>query len=238
LNLSVPLLNVPPKHPIVSAAKAVVTALSAIRLTPHIALFLCSSKPKRRLLWQDLDRYGKVYRGRAPRTGGERVALFIEMMTYYSEYRNVFYLRHKTFSYPLSLLCRPMKSLSIDVGTCGPGLFIQHGVGTLVSAHAVGANCTISQLVTIGYEDTKTDRPTLGDNVTVAVGARVLGGIIIGDNATVSANSVVIHNVEANTTVMGVPAKILWTKNLGVFPGSRPSTICLASARDGSRLQD
>ena len=65
-----------------------------IRLLPHIAVFVLS---------QDLDRYGFNVDGREPRTVLERVTLFIRMMTFIPEYRNVFYLRHKTIGHILGL---------------------------------------------------------------------------------------------------------------------------------------
>lgn len=192
-------------------SKIGVATLSAIRLLPHISVLVFS--PKRELLWKDLDRYGEAYSSGKPQTFVERIILFINMMTFFPEYRNVFYLRHKTLGHILGLLCRPMDSLKISAKQCGPGLFIQHGFGTLVSVEEIGANCMISQLVTVGYVNNSVDRPTLGSNVTIAAGARVLGAVTIGDNAFVSANSLVISDVPAGATVIGVPARIIAVNN-------------------------
>jgi serine O-acetyltransferase len=72
----------------------------------------------------------------------------------------------------------------------------------------IGANAWINQGVTIGYVN-NTDCPTIGNNVRIASGAKVLGNVTIGDNVTVGANAVVVKNVPANSTVVGVPAKIV-----------------------------
>ncbi len=188
-------------------SKFAVATLSAVRLLPHIAVFILS--PRRELLWKDLDRYGENYDEGKPHTLLERVNLFIKFMTFNSEYRNVFYLRHKTLGHLLGLLCRPMESLKINAKTCGPGLFIHHGFGTQVSAEEIGANCSIGQLVTVGYVNNAADRPKIGNYVTIAAGARVLGAVTIGDNAFVSANSLVISDVPPGATVIGVPSKII-----------------------------
>ncbi|MGP8173721.1 MAG: serine O-acetyltransferase [Terracidiphilus sp.] len=94
----------------------------------------------------------------------------------------------------------------------GPGLFIPHTSGTVVGAWRIGRNATIFQNVTLGSKKLDmgfeaSSRPELGDCVTLGAGCKVLGGIKIGDYATVGANSVVLESVEANSTVVGVPAR-------------------------------
>jgi serine O-acetyltransferase len=106
-----------------------------------------------------------------------------------------------------------MATLKLDVKKCGPGLFIQHGVGTFVAAEEIGENCWINQLVTVGYVNGTDGRPTIGDNVTISVGSRILGGVKIGDNVVVGPNSVVLSDIPPNTTVIGVPARSVWTKS-------------------------
>ena len=75
----------------------------------------------------------------------------------------------------------------------------------------IGDDCTIYHNVTLGGtgHDTGKRHPTLGNNVLVATGAKVLGPITIGDNARVGANAVVLKNVEENATVVGVPGKMV-----------------------------
>lgn len=200
--------NSQPKSKIVIVAKWVITLLSGIRLLPHIAVLLFS--PKKDFLWGDLDRWGVEYANGIPSNTISRIGLFVYIMTFYPEYRNVFYFRHRLAGHFFGILCWPMRSLRINARKCGRGLFIHHGFGTRISVEEMGENCSIGQLVTIGYVNNSTDRPTIGNNVTVAVGARVLGGVKIGDNSTVGPNSVVIMRVPSDATVMGVPAAIVW----------------------------
>ena len=113
----------------------------------------------------------------------DRVVLFIWAMTFLPEYRSVFYFRHRTLGHLLALLCPPMKSLALFAKkTCGPGMLVHHGFGTTVTAEEIGANFTIKQLATVGYVNNSIDCPKIGSNVTIGVGARVLGGVTIGDD--------------------------------------------------------
>jgi len=130
-------------------------------------------------------------------------------MTFRPEFRNIFYLRLGAKASVFGMLCPPLAALEIERTTIGPGLYIQHGSGTFISAASIGANCWINQQVTIGYSN-KTDRPVIGNNVRICAGAKIVGKIRIGDNATVGLNSVVIDNVPANSTVFGVPARTVW----------------------------
>jgi tetrahydrodipicolinate N-succinyltransferase len=77
-----------------------------------------------------------------------------------------------------------------------------------VGAYSVGKNCSVNQLVVIGWTD-RTRGPILGDNVSVKAGAKILGPITIGNNVTVGANAVVTKDVPANCVVAGVPARII-----------------------------
>jgi serine O-acetyltransferase len=101
----------------------------------------------------------------------------------------------------------------------GPGFFIPHPQGTVIGAWSVGANATIFQGVTLGtkhlaFDFDKSSRPVLGDNITICAGAKVLGGISIGSNSVVGANSVVISDVPPDCVAVGVPAKI---KNVAYY---------------------
>jgi serine O-acetyltransferase len=84
----------------------------------------------------------------------------------------------------LIYLCRPINTVFIYTNTIGPGLFIQHGFSTIISAKSIGKDCWINQQVTIGYSNV-TDCPTIGDNVTIHAGAKVIGKVTIGNNARV-----------------------------------------------------
>lgn len=89
----------------------------------------------------------------------------------------------------------------------GGGLLIAHGFSIIINCKSMGHNCTIYQQVTIGQ--TSTGVPTIGDNVTIYCGAKVLGGITIGNNVIIGANAVVVKDVPDNCVVAGVPAKII-----------------------------
>lgn len=176
----------------------------------------------RNMVYADLDKWGHVYRFGPPRNLRERILLFVRLMTWKSEYRNVFYLRAGIPGKLLSIFCRPKSSLDLGTTCIGPGLFIMHGDSTFVAANKVGENCWINQHVVIGYgvafelngifPQRETDTPSIGNNVTIYAGAKILGKVKVGDNVTIGANSVVINDVPSNVTVMGVPAKVVWSK--------------------------
>ncbi|MEN6373145.1 MAG: hypothetical protein ABFD75_00010 [Smithella sp.] len=87
-------------------------------------------------------------------------------------------------------------------------MFIQHGFSTIISAEKIGRNCWINQQVTIGFSN-DTESPLIGDNVTIYAGAKVIGKVRIGNNSIVGANAVVVKDVPANSTVVGIPACIV-----------------------------
>ena len=90
----------------------------------------------------------------------------------------------------------------------GEGFFIDHGMGVVIGETAeIGANVTLYQGVTLGGTGFATGKrhPTVQDNVTIGSGAKLLGPIIIGHGAKIGANSVVIHDVPPNSTVVGNP---------------------------------
>lgn len=94
----------------------------------------------------------------------------------------------------------------------GPGFFIDHGMGVVIGETTeIGENVTLYQGVTLGGTGTERGKrhPTLGNNVVVGAGAKVLGNIRIGNNVKIGAGSVVVHPVPDNCTVVGVPAEIV-----------------------------
>lgn len=113
---------------------------------------------------------------------------------------------------------RKFSEMIIGVGiwpTCdiGPGLKIEHAGGIIVVAK-IGKHCRISQQVTVGHIGGFKGGgvPTLGDNVYIGAGAKILGDIKIGNNVKIGANAVVISDVPDNATAVGVPAVVKMTK--------------------------
>lgn len=94
----------------------------------------------------------------------------------------------------------------------GKGLFIDHGNGVIIGETTIiGDNCTLYQGVTLGGTGKEQGKrhPTLGNNVMVSAGAKVLGSFKIGDNSKIGAGSVVLEEVPANSTVVGVPGRVV-----------------------------
>ena len=94
----------------------------------------------------------------------------------------------------------------------GKGLFIDHGTGVVIGETTIiGDNVTLYQGVTLGGTGKETGKrhPTIGNNVMISAGARVLGSFTVGDNAKIGAGSVVISEVPANCTVVGIPGRVV-----------------------------
>jgi len=114
----------------------------------------------------------------------------------------------------ISHVSRWLTGIEIHPGaTIGNGVFIDHGMGVVIGETAeVGDGCTIYQGVTLGgtslYKGAKR-HPTLGRNVVVSAGAKVLGGFTVGDNAKIGSNAVVIKPVPEGATAVGIPARII-----------------------------
>ena len=105
--------------------------------------------------------------------------------------------------------------------TIGRGLFIDHGFGVVIGETAVlGDNVTLFQGVTLGGTGKEKGKrhPTIGDNVVIGAGAKVLGNITVGRDSMIGANAVVIRDVPEHSTVVGVPGRITRTKDRQ-FPG-------------------
>lgn len=96
----------------------------------------------------------------------------------------------------------------------GKGLFLPHTQGTVIGAWRIGINATIFQGVTLGAREidfsySEQSRPIIGDGVTVGSGAKVLGGLFVGDGARIGANSVVLQSIPAHALAVGVPARVV-----------------------------
>jgi len=95
----------------------------------------------------------------------------------------------------------------------GPGLFIDHGAGVVIGETAeVGENVTLLQGVTLGGTSLKREKrhPTLGNDVVVGAGAKIIGAFKIGDGSRIGAGSVVVREVPPNSVVVGVPGRVTY----------------------------
>jgi serine O-acetyltransferase len=115
-------------------------------------------------------------------------------------------------------LCRRLTMLlaSVEIGDSvriGPGLLLNHGSVVIDGATRIGPLCSIAPFVTIGLNtggpSPDFGGPTIGKFVFIGTGAKILGTIEVGDNARIGANAVVLQNVPANCTAVGVPARII-----------------------------
>ena len=124
-----------------------------------------------------------------------------------------FLYKHKCFFIArlISQLTRFFTGVEIHPGAkIGKGLLIDHGMGVVIGETAeVGDNVTIYQGVTLGGtgKDTGKRHPTIGNNVLIGAGAKILGPFHVGDNAKIAANAVVLSEVEPNSTCVGVPGR-------------------------------
>lgn len=143
----------------------------------------------------------------------------VEVILYPSFWAILFHgLAHRLYKIKLFFIARLISQISrwltgIEIhpgAVIGEGVFIDHGMGVVIGETCeIGSNVTIYQGVTLGGtgKDVGKRHPTIGDNVMIGSGAKVLGPIVIGSNSKIGAGSVVLANVEPNSTVVGVPAR-------------------------------
>ena len=116
----------------------------------------------------------------------------------------------------LAQISRTITGIEIHPGAkIGDRLFIDHGMGIVIGETAeIGNDCTIYHGVTLGGTGKAAAKrhPTIGNNVMIGCGAKVLGNITIGDNVKVGANAVVLKDVPSNCTVVGIPAEVVKQK--------------------------
>lgn len=121
----------------------------------------------------------------------------------------------------ISQLARFFTGIEIHPGaTIGKNLFIDHGMGIVIGETTViGDNCIIYHQVTLGGtgKDKGKRHPTLGNNVLVSTGAKVLGPIILEDNVKIGANSVVLKNIPKDSTAVGIPARVIKSNGKSVY---------------------
>lgn len=149
---------------------------------------------------------------------------------------------HRFEARAISQLARMVTGIEIHPGAkIGKGLVIDHGMGVVIGETAIiGDNCTLYQGVTLGGtgKDVGKRHPTLGNNVMVGAGAKVLGPFQIGDNTKIAANAVVLAEIPEHCTAVGIPAKVV--KRQGVRVDDQLDQIHIPDpvAQEIRRLED
>lgn len=124
-----------------------------------------------------------------------------------------FFYQKKHFLKARYLSERAKRKTGIEIhpgAKIGSGLFIDHGFGVVIGETCeIGDNVIIFHGVTLGGTGKEKGKrhPTIGNNVFIGSGAKILGNITIGDNVKIGANAVILENIESNTTVVGIPGK-------------------------------
>ena len=135
--------------------------------------------------------------------------------------------KHKWFFLArlISQIARGLTGIEIHPGaTIGKGFFIDHGMGVVIRETCeIGDNVTLYHQVTLGGtgKDHGKRHPTIGNNVMISAGAKVLGPFKVGDNSRIAANAVVLQEVPEDSTVVGIPGKVVRVKGERVNPCSK-----------------
>ncbi len=128
--------------------------------------------------------------------------------------------KHYFLARLISQRCARKTGIEIHPGaTIGKGFFIDHGHGVIIGETAViGDNVTLYQGVTLGGTGKEKGKrhPTIGNNVMISAGAKVLGSFLVGENAKIGAGSVVVKPVPPNSTVVGIPGRVVKRNNVRV----------------------
>ena len=142
-----------------------------------------------------------------------------------------FFFKHKLFFLArlTSQLSRFFTGIEIHPGAkIGKRLFIDHGSGVIIGETTeIGDDCTLFQGVTLGGtgKDHGKRHPTLGNNVSVGSGAKILGPVHIGDNTKIAANAVVLNDVPEDCTVVGIPGEIVRIKDKRIVNHRSPKEL-------------
>lgn len=183
--------------------KRVLRGISYVRLAP--LMLLLKRSPRRGIVEADLDRWIHVRHLQVPPPRAMRY-----LLATVPEFRSLIYWRLGLSGRLIEPLFPGVRSLHLymDPVLVGPGLYIQHGDASYVRCGAIGKNAWINQGVTLGFTNDD-DCPTLGDNVTINAGAKVLGRVHIGDGVRVGANAVVLRDVPAGSLVAPPSARVI-----------------------------
>ncbi len=155
----------------------------------------------------------------------------LEIFLCYPGFQAIFIHRftHKLWKYKLPLIPRILSQINrtltgIEIhpgAKIGKKVFIDHGMGVVIGETAeVGNNCLLYQGVTLGGTGKSHGKrhPTLKENVVVGAGAKVLGSITVGPNTRIGAGSVVVRSVKGNSTVVGIPGRVVHQSGVKINP--------------------
>ena len=136
-------------------------------------------------------------------------ARFGWLVASHPEFRSLVHYRLTPLPWPVRLLLRlvyrPLPTLHLNCAEIGPGLFIEHGFATTLTARTVGRDCRVNQQVTVGH--TGRGQPVIGDRVSIGAGAVVVGPVTVGGDACIGANATVVRDVPPGA-VMLAPAAV------------------------------
>lgn len=177
-------------------------------LWPHAILYWLSKQ--KTYIYQDVLADMQF---RSARITGTSAVLYVLLLDKY--YRSLFYYRIGLPSLLVSWLWRGDNSFSITAERINGGVFCVHPSSTYLNAHYIGRNFTCRQNTTIGNksDDKPSERPTIGDNVTLGANVVIIGNVRIGNNVTIGAGSVVVKAVPDNAVVVGNPARVIKYQN-------------------------
>lgn len=135
-------------------------------------------------------------------------ARFGWLLARHPEFRSLVHYRLTPLPFLLRWLLRrvwrPLPTLHLNAATIGPGLFIEHGFATTLTASTVGADCWLNQQVTVGH--TGRGQPVIGDRVRIGAGAVVVGPVHVGDDAVIGANATVVRDVPPGAVMLSPEA--------------------------------
>lgn len=188
---------------IIMTLKHARTVFYYIKYLPIIILYMIQNGEIKKYIQSDLDSWG---------LSNNHIKTLVEWFESKIFYRNLFYYRlhNRHLVMIVSCIYKYDKSFHINpdavIDSCCK---LSHPQGTFLNLKKMGRNCEILHNVTIGFDGKSLVGPSLGNNVFVGCGASVIGNLLVGDNAKIGANCVVVKDVPADSTVIGNPAYIV-----------------------------
>lgn len=175
-------------------------------------------------IWQQWSEDLQCVFARDPAATNKWVILFtypgVHAMIFYRVSNRLYLAGWHIFARILSYIARTLTNVDIHPGaTIGKRMFIDHGAGVVIGETAeIGDDVTLYHGVTLGGTTWNKEKrhPTLGNNVLIGAGAKILGAITLGNNVRVGANSVVLKNVPDCCTVIGIPGRIIQSKGIKI----------------------